>query len=97
MDAFLISSMLSSAFPTPLATAVIGSSQYLVFMFVSCSILTLRFLSREPPPAKVIPLSAISEASSGGVLSKVVFMAFTMEDITSSRASVTSLLLIFIT
>ncbi len=49
-----------------------------------------RFASKDPPPAKIIPLSTISAASSGGVLSSAVFMVSTTAEIGSDKASLIS-------
>ena len=49
-----------------------------------------KFANSEPPPARIIPLSTISAASSGGVFSSEILMASTTSDIGSARASLIS-------
>ena len=55
-----------------------------------------RPLSNAPPPVNIIPFSIISDANSGGVFSKVDFIASTIEFIGSFNASLTSAELISI-
>src|SRR6266498_4984712 len=67
MAIFFSSSNSSSIFPTPLATAVSGSSGTITGSPVSSLISKSRPLSRAPPPARTMPLSTMSAANSGGV------------------------------
>jgi len=51
---------------------------------------TSRLAKRAPPPAKIIPLSTISAASSGGVFSREILIASTTSETGSARASLIS-------
>ena len=59
-------SIISRATPPPLATQVRGSSAGITGIPVCSEIITSRSLNRAPPPVKTMPLSDISELSSGG-------------------------------
>ena len=58
--------------PVPIATAVIGSSAVTVLIPVFASIKSSSPERRLPPPVRTIHLSAISDASSGGVFSRTL-------------------------
>gem|GEM_PF-2642457 len=62
----------SKAFPAPTATAVIGSSAIFTGSFMTDLKNESIFLSKAPPPASIIPFSKRSDASSGGVRSRIV-------------------------
>src|ERR1700674_3132796 len=62
----------SSTLPAPITTAVSGSSASVTGRPVSSRSSTSRLRSSAPPPASTIPLSTISEASSGGVRSSAI-------------------------
>ena len=51
---------------------------------------TKRFLSKDPPPARTMPLSTISAASSGGASSRTSLITSQINFIGSSRASLIS-------
>ena len=84
----------SNAIPAPRATANSGSAASLTGMPVSARILSGNPTSKEPPPARVMPRSMMSADNSGGVLSRVIFTASTMEATGSSIASRISTVLI---
>src|SRR5215472_159462 len=62
----------SSALPAPITTAVSGSSASVTGNPTSSRSSTSRLRSRAPPPASIMPLSIMSEASSGGVRSSAM-------------------------
>ena len=80
----------SSALPQPLTTQVSGSSARETGKPVFSLINTSKFARSDPPPARIIPLSTISAANSGGVFSRETFMASTTSAIGSARASLIS-------
>ena len=73
--------------PVPIATAVIGSSAVIVLIPVLDSIRSSSPCNKLPPPVSTIPLSAISEASSGGVFSSTLCTASTICEVASFSAS----------
>src|SRR5208282_909564 len=62
----------SSALPAPITTAVSGSSASVTGSPVSSRSSTSRLRSSAPPPASTMPLSTMSDASSGGVRSSAI-------------------------
>ena len=68
----------SSAFPAPITTAVSGSSATTTGSPVSSRRRMSKLRRRAPPPANTIPLSTISDESSGGVHSNATFTAYTI-------------------
>ena len=73
-----------------LATLVRGSSARETGSPVFSFIRTSRLARREPPPAKIIPLSTMSAANSGGVFYNDIFIASTTSVIGSDNASLIS-------
>lgn len=67
--------MFSSTFPLPKATQQSGSSATRTGSFVVSLITLPKLRNNPPPPDKIIPLSTISEESSGGVLYSAVLIA----------------------
>ena len=64
--------------PVPFTTESNGSSDTLTGTFVLSLIIWSIPFKRLPPPARIIPLSQISAASSGGVCSRHLFTASTI-------------------
>src|SRR5690606_15285458 len=80
----------SRDWPEPTATACSGLGATTIGMPVSWCSRASRPWSSAPPPARQMPLSMMSAASSGGVLSSVTLTASTMACTGSSMASRTS-------
>ena len=81
----------SSERPEPTATHVSGDSARCTGICVSARSRSVIRWSSAPPPASTIPRSMMSEASSGGVLSRVCFTASMIWFSGTSRAWRTSL------
>ena len=86
MSTSLKNSRLSRALPEPRATVDNGSSVTVIGRLVSSRIKRSRFLSRAPPPVRIIPRSTISADSSGGVCSRAILTVSTMASICSEIA-----------
>ena len=86
--------MRSSAMPQPRTTQVSGSSATSTGRPVSSASRRSRSRSSAPPPVSIMPRSAMSAPSSGGVCSSAILTAETIWLSGSVSASSTSLLLI---
>ena len=86
-------SMRSSAMPQPRTTQVSGSSATSTGRPVSSASRRSRSRSSAPPPVSIMPRSAMSAPSSGGVCSSAFFTALTIWFSGSVSASRISLLL----